>query len=202
MCGALMLGLAIASTTAQPAQAVTVRIHVFNGPVEVTKHTRLAVHRAGDRSEPVVRTDGGVAQVEMQLPAGLYDVQATHVDGRRVLTIQWALRLVVMPYPDEHGRHLEVINLQNSYGALEIRANTGRLPATGVYRLGDRQTALAPSVTESDFLLYVLPAGAYDLRTGSGDRASWKVGIDVPAGRTRLYVVQPPAPAALTPGGR
>lgn len=195
MCGALILGLAFASAAAQrpqPDTAITVQVYVFNGPVEVTTQTRLAVHQAGDRSQPVVRTDGGASPVEMALFPGLYDVQATHLEGRRVLNIQWALRLVVMPYPDEHGRHLEVINLQNGYGALEIQAESDRLPPVDLHQLGDRRTPLPVAVTTPDYLLYVLPGGAYDLRTGTGTREVWRVGLDIPIGRTRLYIVPSP----------
>ena len=37
-----------------------------------------------------------------------------------------------MPYPDEDGHHLEVINFQNGYGALEVRGATGRGPEADV----------------------------------------------------------------------
>ena len=79
------------------------------------------------------------------MPAGIYDAQAVHEQDRRVVSIRWAERLVVMPYPDEAGHHLEVINFTPGYGALQMRDGAGRKPAAELarYAASDRSRPAA-----------------------------------------------------------
>src|SRR5262245_46892126 len=57
---------------------LTLEIRAFNGAEEVTPHTRLTVHRAGDRNESIPHTRSGDGRTALEVPAGIYDVQAIH----------------------------------------------------------------------------------------------------------------------------
>jgi hypothetical protein len=116
-------------------------------------------------------------------------VQALREREGRVVTIRWAQRLVVMPYPDEEGRHLEVINFQNGYGALEVRRRDHGPPDVAVYRSGDRAKPAAQPIRGAGYHLFVLPAGAYDIESRQAGTVSWETGFDVPLDRTRLLIV-------------
>src|SRR4051794_33619603 len=111
MRGGVMLALAlIAAGDTVCAASLTLEMRVFNGLEDVTRSTRIAVYRAGERTQPLVQLGVGRLPLSTDLPPSIYDVQAIHVRDGRVINIRWAQRLVVMPYPDENGRHLEVIN--------------------------------------------------------------------------------------------
>jgi hypothetical protein len=187
-------GLALAFVAAlavqQPAPvSLTLELRTFNGPEEVTPHTRVTVHRAGDRGEPLHRSTSADGQIRVQVPAGIYDVQVIHEREGRVANIRWANRLVVMPYPDEAGHHLEVVNFKNGYGALQIR---GKLAVHDValYPAGRRDKALAAPIAGPTYLLFVVPAGFYDLQLRAGPKPEWQTGLEVPLDRTRLWVIQ------------
>src|SRR4051794_23349007 len=121
MRGGLMLALALVTAGDTVfAASLTLEMRVFNGVEDVTRDTRVAVYRAGERGQPIVQLRVGQVPLTAELPPSIYDVQAIHERQGRVINIKWAQRLVVMPYPDENGRHLEVINFQNGFGALEI----------------------------------------------------------------------------------
>ena len=112
-----------------------------------------------------------------------------HEREGRVLNIRWAERLIVMPYPDEDGRHLEVINFQNGFGALEVRATR---PAGGGGDFCGRQprSRKPPSAVGGDrYALFVVQPGRYDLRVQHSGRTTWHSDIEVPADRTRLWIV-------------
>ena len=98
-------------------------IRVFSGSDDVSAETRVTVFRAGERQSPVAESRPGMA-LDADVAAGSYDAQAIRERDGRVVAIKWVERLLVMPYPDEGGRHLEVINLQNGFGALEVRGPT------------------------------------------------------------------------------
>jgi hypothetical protein len=172
-------------------EALVLEVRVFNGLEEVTAHTRLTVHRAGERSESIPHSRTGDARVELQVPAGIYDVQAIHERDGRVLNIRWANRLVVMPYPDERGRHLEVINFKNGFGALQLRAESGQLPELKIYEVGKRDKPVVHHYSGPDYTLFIVPAGTYDVMVRSGQKTMWMPGVEVPLDRTRLSIVPP-----------
>jgi hypothetical protein len=171
------------------APRLTLELRLFNGTEEVTAHTRISVHRAGDRAEPVAQLPAGTAQIEIDVPPGLYDVQAVRESDGRALNIRWAQRLVVMPYPDERGRHLEVINFQNGFGALQVGTRDGSQPSVSVYKSGERQREAGLPLAGSGYVLFVLPAGSYDLQITAAKSTSWQTGLEVPLDRTRLWIV-------------
>lgn len=181
--------LLLASRT--PASSgLLLEVRVFNGPQEVTSATRITVHPAGDRDKPLAQTSGRGGAIELQVPPGIYDVQAIEERDGRVANIQWAHRLVVMPYPDEGGRHLEVLNFKPGYGALQIRAPGGTVPEVSLYPRGG-QNPVADPVPGQGYVLFVAPAGVYDVVVKRADRTTRHKEIEVPRDRTRLWLVPP-----------
>ena len=179
--------LALATLLAVQAPAtVRLQIRVFDGRDEVTGDTRLTLYKAGSHvirvaaSAPKLPFDAAVAP-------GLYDAQAIREHDARVVSIRWAERLVVMPYPDEAGVHLEVINFQSEFGALEVKTR-GPMTAT-LYAAGDRSREAAKPLRGDEYVLFVAPAARYDLRIDNGGQVSWHANIDVPRDRTRFWIV-------------
>jgi hypothetical protein len=173
-----------------PAGPVTLELRVFNGSEEVTSQTRVTVHRAGERSDPLAQSSAEGGRVQMQVPPGIYDVQAIHEREGRVLNIRWAQRLVVMAYPDEHGHHLEVVNFKNGFGALQVRGGDAPHPDVALHEAGNRNKPALTPVTGLTYVLFVVPAGVYDLQVRAGPKPVWHSGIEVPLDRTRLWVIQ------------
>ena len=148
-----------------------------------------SVHRAGERGDPLAQIQSGATRVEVTVPAGFYDVQAINERDGRVLNIKWAQRLVVMPYPDEAGRHLEVVNYQNGFGAIEVRGGEKGPIEVGIYRTGDHTKEAAAKIAGDDYVLFVVPAGDYDFQVRGVRGAAWHSRIEVPLDRTRLWIV-------------
>jgi hypothetical protein len=191
----MLSGLLLVFATAAAAQAptpqpLTLEVRVFNGPEEVTSQTRVTVHRAGERRESIPHSPTGDGRVQLQVPPGIYDVQAIQERDGRVVNIRWANRLVVMPYPDEQGHHLEVINFRNGFGALQVRAAAGALPDVAIFETGKRQKPTTVAFAGPSYALFIVPAALYDLRVRVGDKMTWQNGIEVPLDRTRLAIVQ------------
>jgi hypothetical protein len=182
--------LALSLWLTQAPSLLTLEIRVFFGLEEVTRETRLTVHRAGERGQPVAQIGRSDAHT-IKVQAGLYDCQAVHERDGRVLNLRWAERLIVMPYPDEAGQHLEVINLTPGFGALQVPTNTaaGGSIEVALFNTGQRSRS-TPSVSGAGYALFVVPAGQYDLEIKRGGRITWQNGIEVPLDRTRLWVVQ------------
>ncbi len=181
---AFALALALSVQAAAP---LTLRIRVFDGANEVTAETRINVFRAGDRQTPIAQAHSS-ATMEAAVPQGMYDVQVFHERDGRVVSIRWAERLIVMPYPDEAGKHLEVINFQTGYGALEVRARDGAVPDVAIFSAGSRQQEAARRIAGAGYALFVVPAGRYDLRIRADGEPVWHPDIEVPLDRTRLWI--------------
>ena len=183
--------LALALLTFLPLQqSITLEVRTFDGTADVSDATRVVVHRAAQRDQPVGQINPG-ARPTLSVPPGIYDAQAMREQTGRLANIRWAERLIVMPYPDENGYHLEVINFQTGYGALEVRGSTGRGPEAEValYTAADHEKAAAMPVTTSMYALFVVRTGEYDLLVRRGGLSAWHPRIDIPAGRTRLWIV-------------
>lgn len=186
----LVFAVALGQASSQAAAPIVLEIRTFDGPAEVSGETRITVHRAGERTSPVAQMPPGEGGAHIDVPPGIYDVQAIRERGGRVVSIRWAERLVVMPYPDEGGRHLEVINFKNGFGALQVRTGgSEKTPDVGVYAEGLRDKESAVRFAGSGYALFVLPAGRYDVQVRTGSRPAWHTGIDVPLDRTRLWLV-------------
>lgn len=186
---ALVAAFAAQDPASNPPQQLTLELRVFNGSEEVTAQSRVTIHRAGDRGEPMMNAGATTGRVQLQIPAGIYDVQAIHEREGRVLNIRWANRLVVMAYPDEAGHHLEVINFKNGFGALQVRDPGEKPPPdVAIYEAGKREKPAAVPVTTSSYLLFVVRAGTYDVLARAGGKSVWHTAVDVPVDRTRLWV--------------
>jgi hypothetical protein len=167
----------------QPAGLLTLEVRVFAATEEVTNETRISVHRAGERGEPMAKMALRGTHLEAELPQGIYDIQAIRVQDERVISIRWAERLVLMPYPDEQGRHLEVVNFKNGFGGLQVRSSG--TPA--LHTPGNREKPVAEPRPGPGYTLFVVPAGTYDLHVSG----MWHTGIEVPADRMRLWIGPP-----------
>lgn len=186
-----------APATSQAGPPVRLVIRVFNGAQEVTTDTRLMVYAAGSREAPLaVDLRPGTGHVA-EVPTGLYDVQAVQQREGRVVNIRWAEHLVVMRYPDEGGEHLEVINFQPGFGALQVRPgpNWTKGPdawQAALFPSGERAREAGAPTTGDGYRLFLVPAGTYDLRVAGGEDPVWLPSIEVPPDRTRLKVVPLP----------
>jgi hypothetical protein len=169
---------------------LTLEVRVFAGVQDVTNETRVSVHRAGERREPLAQETPREGRLETVVTAGIYDVQAIRESEGRVVAIRWAERLVVMAYPDEGGRHLEVVNLDAGFGALQVRGkNPGPIPDVAIFPAGQRTKEATVRHTGDGYALFVVPAGRYDLRVRTGEQVAWHPDVEVPLDRTRLWIV-------------
>jgi hypothetical protein len=191
---ALLPLLAALAQAATPP--LTLEVRVFLGAEEVTGETRVTLHKAGDRGAALAQTHGRDGTHLFTVPAGIYDAQVLRERDGRVLNIRWAERLIVMPYPDEYGRHLEVVNFTNGYGALQVRATQAGPVAAGdvsLFAVGERAKPVAVAVAsrrDDTYALLVVPAGRYDLHIKAGAKPAWQLDVEVPTDRTRLWVIQ------------
>jgi hypothetical protein len=185
--------LLLALLTGHPSpQLLTLEIRSYRGTTDVSDATRIVVHRAGQREQPVGQILSGGART-VGVPPGIYDAQAVHERDGRVLDIRWAERLVVMPYPDEAGHHLEVINFVSGYGALQIRSAGGRAPGSdttvALFTADAHGQPAAVATVPGPYALFVVRAGQYDVLVRRGVTETWYTGINVPLDRTRLWIV-------------
>jgi hypothetical protein len=181
-----VLALLVLTPQTAPSNILTLEIRVFQASDDVTAQTRVTIHRAGERGQPIAQIGPGESRITARVAAGIYDAQAVREREGRVMNIRWAERLVVMPYPDENGQHLEVINLTTGYGALQIRPPAEALVA--LFGAGERGQG-ASAFQGPGYALFVVPAGQYDIQLRDRGRVSWHNGIDVPLDRTRLWIV-------------
>jgi hypothetical protein len=184
-----LFALAMLVPRTPSGSALLLELRVFNGTAEVTSRTRVTVHRAGDRGQPLAQATGGQQGIELQVAEGIYDVQAIEERDGQVVNIQWANRLVVMPYPDEGGRHLEVLNFKSGFGALQVRAAAGSPPDVTLHSGGVRDRVMGVPLKGAGYSLFVVPAGVYDVEVKLGDKTTRHTGVEVPHDRTRLWVV-------------
>jgi hypothetical protein len=189
-----LVGTPAVTPTAQAAAAPSIRteFRVFDGAHEVTADTRLRV-RPSSSSETGRIVEG--SELMLELAPGIYDVQAVRQESGQVVGVRWAERLVIMPYPDEGGRHLEVINFTNHFGALQLRWPDGEAPdpagiAITVSKSGDTRPIPTRMLHGLGYLLLVMPADSYDVRvTRPGQQPIVLSNIEVPSDRTRMKVI-------------
>ena len=190
----MLRGLLLALALTGPVEAepqIRLELRVFAGAQEVTGDTRISLYRAGERATPVAQATPQTGRLDVAVQPGIYDVQAIRERDERVVGIRWAERLVVMAYPDEGGHHLEVINLETGFGALQVRAkDPASVPDVALFAAGQHGKESAPRLTGDGYAFFVAPAGSYDLRSRDGEREVWHAGVDVPLDRTRLLIVR------------
>jgi hypothetical protein len=173
---------------------VRLQLRVFEGGEDITADARLLLYPRGQRTGNIALALGpGPDQAfEADVDTGFYDVQVIRERRGQVLGIRWIENLLVQRYPDEYGRHLQVLNLNPEFGALQIRPAPAEVAATRGWSAvalaaGDTARELGKARPVGDDLLLVLPAGRYDIRVTLGDRSlsSFRE-IEIPADRTRL----------------
>ncbi|MGH9162591.1 MAG: hypothetical protein ACRD2X_21700 [Vicinamibacteraceae bacterium] len=171
-------------------QPLTLEVRVFDATDEVTSETRVRIFKAGGRTNPrTIRATSGAATV--QVPVGFYDLQAVREREGQVAGIRWAERRLVQRYPQQQGRHLEVVNLQPGYGALQIRGSASE-PGdvtwrANIYKSGNATQEAGKSNKGGDYLLFVVPAGRYDVQILPAlGQPVWLRNVDVPADQTRF----------------
>lgn len=151
----------------QAAPPLSLHVRVFRGQAEVTQDTTVTVFPAGQRinGRQLAKTP---ESTERQLPlaAGQYDLQLVqHQDGK-VSGIAWTTLRLLVDYPGEAGHHLEVLNFEKDYGALEVRPEGAHRsgPAAWRARLQRKDgTDVAQGVAGDGYQVVVAPAGTYDL---------------------------------------
>lgn len=192
------LALALA---APPQGSVRLDVRAFDGTTEVSSRVRLAVYPAGRHERPVATAAAGRTVPGVVVEPGEYDVQVVWERPDGASRLVWAEELSVLRYPDEPSRHLEVVNFDPSYGALEVvvpdgvarRSREGEGGATlRASEAGPGTPASAPLAGEG-YLLFVVRGGRYDLEVdikGSPPKRRTVADIEVPSGRTRLTVVR------------
>jgi hypothetical protein len=171
--------------------SVRLQVRVFDGVEDVTRETRVRLYPTGRRNEPLQLTLGADQAYEADVPVGLYDVQAIREKGGEVAGIRWVERLLVQKYPDEFGRHLQVVNLKSGFGALQIRPE-----ADGAGPAGWSAVATPPGAPDTEVgkaralgpdLLLVVPSGTYDVKVVVPSAApTWISNLEIPDARTRL----------------
>lgn len=173
---------------------VRLELRIFDGSDDVTAETRVRLYPRGQRTNDLPTTSAAGQAITATVPVGFYDAQAIREKRGEVAGLRWAEQLLVQRYPDEYGRHLEVINFKPGYGALQIRpAPDAAAAAKGwtaaAFPAGASETSkeAGKAVVAGEDLLFALPAGSYDVRLTMSDKTTqWMRDVEVPADRTRL----------------
>ncbi len=189
-------------------EPVRCEFRAFDGSQEVSSETHLRIYQSGSRTERR-NIDFADGLLVVYLPPLVYDVQAVRVHDGAVVNVKWTERLVITRYPDEPDRHLEVINFRPRFGALQMTSLHAARDASAYDVAAFTSVATAPSAAaartpagaplkSSDYQLFVLPAGRYDVRirraapSASADSPEqWMMNLEVPADRTRLRTLEP-----------
>ncbi len=182
-----------AQTPSDAGTTVKLEVRVFDGTEDVTADSRVKLYPKGQRSSDIPMTPAsGNEPATATVPVGFYDAQAIREKKGEQPSIRWAQQWLVQRYPDEYGRHLEVINYKTGFGALQVRpAPTEAASAKGwtgvAYAAGDQTKEVSKATQAGDDLLFALPSGRYDIKLTLADKSvQWIRDIDVPADRTRL----------------
>lgn len=184
--------VSVQPVTPDEAPTVLLELRVFNGGEDVTGESRVRLFPRGQRTKDVPTTASAGQAITAVVPVGFYDAQAIREKKEQVLDIRWAEQLLVQKYPDEYGRHLEVINFKVGYGALQIRpARESVAAAKGwtavAYPAGDASREVGKGVNTGEDLLFGLPSGSYDVKITMSDKSTqWIRDMEVPSDRTRL----------------
>lgn len=170
---------------------VRLQVRIFDGVEDVTRDTRVRLYPTGERATPIRMTLSGDQAFEADVPVGLYDVQAIREKAGAVSGVRWVERLLVQKYPDEFGRHLQVVNLKSGFGALQIRPEGDSANPPGWSAVatppGTPGTEVGKARALGPDLLLVVPSGTYDIKvTAPPAPPAWISGLEIPDARTRL----------------
>ena len=187
--------LAPAHVGAQSSAPIELVVRVFDGHDEVTADCRVAVYTADTRAAPLVPDLRPGMGHHIEVEPGLYDLQITWHGPGDTVAIEWAEHLSVLRYPDDGGRHIEIVNLQPVFGALLVRPPLAWLETDGDWRVsaflhgGVGRAGFEPA-GGADHRLFILPAGRYDLVAALESTELTVTDIEVPAQRTRLKLLE------------
>ena len=187
--------LAPAGAGAQSSAPVELIVRVFDELDEITVHCQIAVYTADTRDAPLVPDLRPGTGHHVEVEPGLYDLQVTWRRPGDIVAIEWAEHLSVLWYADEGGRHVEIVNLQPVFGALLVRPpvawlETDRDWHVSAFLHGGVGRAGFEPVDGTDYKLFILPAGRYDLVAGLGSIELTVTDVEVPAQRTRLKLLE------------
>ena len=151
----------------QAAPPLSLHVRVFRGQAEVTRDTTVTVFPAGQRTNGRQLAQTPESR-ERQLPlaAGQYDLQFVQHEDGKVSRIAWTTLRLLVEYPGEAGHHLEVLNFEKDWGALEVRPSGPHQsgPVTWRARLLSKDgTDVSKGADGEGYQLVVAPAGTYDL---------------------------------------
>jgi hypothetical protein len=59
-----------------------------------------------------------------------------------------------------------------------------------IYEASKREKPAGTALAGNRYVLFVVPAGIYDLQVRKGARTMWMSGIEVPVDRTRLSLIK------------
>lgn len=186
------------------AQTVRLELRVFDGSAEVTSESRVRLFKKGERAQDIALTQAPSpgAAATATVPVGFYDAQAIRERRNQLQDLRWAESLLIQRYPDEYGRHLEMINFKVGYGGLQIRPAPNDVAAARgwsaiAYPAGDSSKEAGKAVVAGDDLLLALPGGRYDVKLTMADKSTqWIRDIEVPSDRTRLKTWSSSTPGA------
>jgi hypothetical protein len=187
MTATFLLWLAMITVGVQTAPPLSLDIRVFNGASDVTRDTTVTIFAAGTRTDgrPVPYLPNGERQ--LPLPAGQYDLQLVrHVDGK-VSGIAWSTLRLLVAYPGEAGRHLEVVNFAKEWGALQVRPERQSQAAATAWSsrlLRKDGSEVTRGVAGSGYQVIVAPAGAYDLVVEGPGLSPHRQAVEVKANLT------------------
>jgi len=156
----LTLGIGVQSSP------LSLDVRVFRGAVEVTRDTHVTVFPAGTRTNGQAAPLVSSGERQVSLAAGQYDLQLVQHHEGKVSGIAWTTLRLLVDYPGERGRHLEVLNFDKTFGALQIRragpAAAGA-PAWHARLVRKDGSEVARGVPGEAYQVLVAPAGTYDV---------------------------------------
>ncbi len=167
---------ALQGTGANDTDTLRLDIRIFDATNEVTGDTIVSLYDAGSRAGARRVPLASNGERQLQLPAGQYDLQLLHQDDGRVLRVRWTTLRLLVAYPGAHGQHLEVLNMRQGFGALQVRrataaAELGSVPWAATLRPAGGGEPVASPVRGDGYVLFVAPPGRYDveIRTREGE---------------------------------
>ena len=172
MTALFLLWLAASPLATQSTSPLALDIRVFRGASEVTQATQVTVYPTGNRANGRPAPQVGSGERQLYLSPGRYDLQLVQHDEGKVVGLAWTTLRLLVDYPGEHQRHLEVINFDKNWGALQIRPagplTTG--PLTWSARLVRPDGSEASRGVEGDgYQVLVAPAGTYTVEITRSD---------------------------------
>ncbi|MGI8671991.1 MAG: hypothetical protein ACR2LU_05235 [Luteitalea sp.] len=185
-----LLWLASASIGAQSAAPLTLDVRVFRGVTDVTGDTLVTLFPVGARTggRPVPLVPSG--ERRLALPSGQYDLQLVQQRAGEVVGISWTSLRLLVDYPGEYQQHLEVVNLEKGWGALQVRRAGTReqAPVAWSARLTRRDgSEAARGVVGHGYVVLVAPAGTYDVEVTRADGSTTAIrGVEVRENLTYL----------------